>query len=180
MSADDHEYARMIGPIETQMVRVIWRIVRDADDAEDALQNALAVVWKRFDRIRRHPNPQALILRICLDAAVDLLRKRLKQRRREVSHELDGAWSDPGPSPVECARANEQRDRVVQAIGRLPRNQARAVLLRIVEEQPYRVIAEALGCREATARAHVRRGRARLAQLLEPLFPHAAREVTQP
>jgi RNA polymerase sigma-70 factor (ECF subfamily) len=177
---DDHEYEQLIAPIEAQMMRVIWRIVRNADDAEDALQDALTVVWKRFDRIQRHPSPQALILRICLDAAVDLLRKRLKQQRREVSHALDGAWSDPGPSPADCARANEQRDRVVQAISRLPRNQARAVLLRIVEEQPYRAIAEALGCREATARAHVRRGRAQLVQLLEPLFPHAAREVTQP
>ena len=44
-------YQRIIQPLEEQMIRSIWRIVRNADDADDVLQDALAVIWKRLDRI---------------------------------------------------------------------------------------------------------------------------------
>ena len=44
------EYERLIAPIENRMIRCVWRIVRDPDDAEDALQDALLTVWKRGGR----------------------------------------------------------------------------------------------------------------------------------
>ncbi|MBZ5544338.1 MAG: hypothetical protein LAO07_11760, partial [Acidobacteriia bacterium] len=65
------EYERLIAPIEDRMIRSVWRIVRDPTDAEDALQDALLTVWKRWGPVRRHPNPHALALRICINAAHD-------------------------------------------------------------------------------------------------------------
>lgn len=177
MSIDEGYYENLIAPIEDRMIRSIWRVVRDADDADDALQEALATVWKRLDRIRRHPNPQALVLKICVDSAYDVLRKRLRSRRREDLEAVDRQLPDPHPQPLEVASGRENHAAVLRAIGELPRNQGRAVLMRIVEDEPYSAIAEALGCEEATARAHVKRGRHRLAELLAPLFPQFVREV---
>jgi DNA-directed RNA polymerase specialized sigma24 family protein len=37
----------LVRPIEDQMLRSIWRITRAAEDAEDALQEALTVIWRR-------------------------------------------------------------------------------------------------------------------------------------
>lgn len=177
MSIDEGYYENLIAPIEDRMIRSIWRVVRDADDADDALQDALATVWKRLDRIRRHPNPQALVLKICVDSAYDVLRKRLRSRRREDLEAVDRQLPDPRPQPLEVASGRENHAAVLRAIGELPRNQGRAVLMRIVEDEPYSAIAEALGCEESTARAHVKRGRHRLAELLAPLFPQFVREV---
>jgi len=179
VSIDEGYYATLIAPVEDRMMRSIWRVVRDADDADDALQDALAIIWKRLDRIRRHPNPQALVLKICIDSAYDVLRKRLRGRRREDLEAVERELADSRPQPLEVASGRENRAAVLRAIGELPRNQGRAVLMRIIEEQPYSAIAEALGCEEATARAHVKRGRDRLAQLLAPLFPQFAREATK-
>jgi DNA-directed RNA polymerase specialized sigma24 family protein len=47
--------------------------------------------------------------------------------------------------------------------------------MRVVEEQPYAVVARALGCAEITARIHVMRGRSRLRRLLAPLAPERTR-----
>jgi len=179
VTVDELYYEQLIAPVEDQMMRSIWRVVRDPDDADDAMQEALATIWKRLDRIRRHPNPHALILKICVDAAYDVLRKSLRSRRREDLEAVEREMADPGPQPLEAASGRENRAAVVRAIGELPKNQAQAVLMRIVEDQPYSVIAEALGCQESTARAHVKRGRLRLAQLLAPLFPQFAREATK-
>jgi DNA-directed RNA polymerase specialized sigma24 family protein len=60
---------------------------------------------------------------------------------------------------------------VLGAISRLPPKSAVAVMMRVLEEQPYPVIAEALGCAETTARIHVMRGRARLCRMLAHLAP---------
>ena len=48
---------------------------------------------------------------------------------------------------------------------------AQAILLRLVEEMPYAEISEAMGCSEATARVHVKRGRENLQERLADLQP---------
>jgi hypothetical protein len=55
-------FQQSIAPIEDRMIRSAWWITRNAQDAEDAMQNALMVIWKNRHRIGQHPNPQALIL----------------------------------------------------------------------------------------------------------------------
>ena len=65
MNDRQQEYERLIAPIEVRMMRTVWRISRDPNDAEDAFQEALLTVWKRWDRIVTHSNPHALILHIC-------------------------------------------------------------------------------------------------------------------
>lgn len=159
------------------MMRSIWRIVQDADDAEDAMQEALATVWRRFDQIRRHPNPQALILRICLNAAYDVLRRKIRRRRWE------GVFGRRAPEPVavpgELLEARERESAIFRAIGHLSRNQALAVTLRLVQGQPYNAVGAALGCKDSTARKHVERGRARLCELLAPLMSRLDKEGAQ-
>ena len=71
----------------------------------------------------------------------------------------------------------ETEREILEAVGRLPRKQAVAVLLRIVKEQPYDLIAQAMGCSESTVRIHVARGRARLNKWLAHLNPLPPGEV---
>lgn len=173
--ANNNDYERFIRPIEDRMMRSVWRVLGDPDEAEDALQEALATIWKRLGRIRRHPNPHALILRICANAAYDALRRRT--RRRHAFVPVPGDLEDDSRSAAEEVIGREQRDEVLRAVGRLSRKQAAAILMRAVQEQSYRNIAQALGCSEATARTHVARARARLRQLLSHLLPQGSQVV---
>ncbi len=162
------EYDRLIAPIEPRMMRAIWRIVSDPDEAEDVLQNALVTVWKRWEAVRRHPAPHALVLRICANSAYDALRSRARREK----------WLDRGAIeldvPVQSSSVpqglagGEQRGRVLRALAMLSRNQARAILMHVVEEIPYGDVATAMNCREVTVRKHVARARARLRRLLSP------------
>ncbi|MCP5108081.1 MAG: RNA polymerase sigma factor [bacterium] len=161
-------YEQLIAPIETQMMRSIWRIVRDPQEAEDTMQEALTITWRRLDRIRSHPNPQALILKICIDASYDTLRKRKRYDRtqQEDPEQLHNVPSPAGLTAPDELEGKEIENEILNAIGRLPRKQAVAVLMRIVQEQSYETIAQALGCAETTVRIHVSRGRERLSRLL--------------
>lgn len=154
------EFARLVLPHRARMLRTIWRVLRDADLAEDALQEALITLWRKVPALGGHPNPEAFVLRVALDAARDQLRARRRRNRRTTPLEaFDGGGAIEDPDLVE--RSAVMRE-VLAGVNRLGRRQATAILLRAVEEQPYSTVAQALGCSEATARVHVQRAREKL------------------
>lgn len=160
------------------MIRSIWRIVRNRQDAEDAMQEALLTIWKRWDRVTEHPNPGALVLKICIEAAYDRTRRRTRDRRACELSRVAEVQPDSSRSPWEEMIGTEQHGEIITAIHRLSRRQAVATLMRVVEEQSYQEIAAVLGCTEATARKHVARGRHRLRAALSHLDPTDAKRGT--
>jgi RNA polymerase sigma-70 factor (ECF subfamily) len=143
------------------------------------MQNALMHIWKKLYHIKGHPNPQALILRICINAAYDVLRKQKRWNKQEVYNILSSDIPDPGPMADEEISNAEKRKEIFNAIAQLSRNQAVAVMMRFMEELSYNEIAQALGCGEATARKHVTRARAKLRQLLAHMLPLSVREAAK-
>jgi RNA polymerase sigma-70 factor (ECF subfamily) len=176
MNDQQPEYERLIAPIEDRMIRSVWRIVRDPDDAEDAFQDALLTVWKRWGQVRRHPNPHALILRICINSAHDMLRRKARRLKWLEVSPIPEDIPDSSPSVIQGISGAEQGTQVLQAIGCLSKNQARAILMHAVEEIPYGDIAVAMDCREVTVRKHVARARAKLRTLLSHLIPPIQKE----
>jgi RNA polymerase sigma factor (sigma-70 family) len=170
------EYERLIAPIEDRMIRSVWRIVRDPTDAEDALQDALLTVWKRWGQVRRHPNPHALVLRICINAAHDMLRRKARGLKRLDVGAIPQDIPASSPSVIQEISGADQSTQVLQAIGCLSKNQAQAILMHAVEEIPYSDIAVAMDCREVTVRKHVARARNKLRALLRHVIPAVHRE----
>ena len=162
----DFDYDLLVRPMEGRMMRSIWRIVRHREAAEDALQDALAVIWRKREAVARHPKPEALILRIAVSAAIDAVRKNRRRLRHETPGLADDRAGDTAPTLESEVEGRDLRAAVLDAIGRLPRRQATAVLLHIVEEQSYEDAARAMGCSESTVRVNVMRGRAGLARRL--------------
>ena len=85
MSQPKDEFTKLVQTLRESMIQTAWRVLHDVHDAEDALQDALAISWRRWSEIQRHPNPTALALRICADAAIAVLRRKSRLRRRAVS-----------------------------------------------------------------------------------------------
>jgi len=142
------------------MRRTVWRILRDADLAEDALQEALVTLWRKLPVLSRHPNPEAFVLRVTIDAARDQWRARTRRDRRTVA--LEAAGDRRVNAEADSVDREVVIREVLSAVHRLGRRQATAILLRAVEEVSYQSIAQALGCSEPTARVHVQRARRKL------------------
>jgi RNA polymerase sigma factor (sigma-70 family) len=171
-------YEELIAPMESRMMRSIWRVVRSPELAEDTLQDALAVIWKKRRQVRRHPNPQALILKICLNAACDAQRMQKRHGRHETVLTSSSMPGTTEQGAMHALAAREMEDQVLRAVAQLPRKQALAVLMRILQEESFDVIARTLGCGEITARIHVSKGRARLRRLLAHLKPSDRKEAS--
>ena len=164
METADEVYQRLIAPIEGKMIAIVSRIVGPRDEAADVFQEALAVIWQKLSRIDRSSNPHAYILRICINLSYDALRRHIRQER-EISALREMARRQAQSRPKLPAEP-EALNGIYDAIRSLPRQQAEAVLLRLVDETPYQAIGDILNCSEATARSHVSKGRVRLREIL--------------
>lgn len=166
MHTGHDEYERLIRPMENRMIRVIWGITRNPEDAEEAMQEALGVLWRKWDRVRIHPNPEALVLRICINSAYDVLRRRLRRDKKQALNDVNRLMT-VSRTPADIAGSEECIGAIRTAIGQLSPPQATAVTMRLVQGLPYGDIGRALGCREDTVRKHVERGREKLRGLLK-------------
>src|SRR5262245_41104810 len=120
--------AELIGPIEDRLLATVWRVLRHPQDAEDALNTAMTTVWEELPRIGRHPNPQALSLKSCADAAVDHFRRRQRNRERQDVSELTDSVAAPTSDPPDEVIARESLDEIMLAVARLSQHQATAVV----------------------------------------------------
>jgi RNA polymerase sigma-70 factor (ECF subfamily) len=177
MSQDMSSFEDLIEPISKKMIDSIWRVVRNKHDFEDAFQQALATVWKRLDKVRQHPHPPACVLRICVNAAYDVLRKNRRRQENEVSLESSRPIADSGGDGAQRLQAREREDEILTAISRLPRDQAEAVLMRFTQDASYRDISLALECSEAVARQHICRAREKLTAALSSLLPQSTQQT---
>lgn len=113
---DEALYDQLIAPMESRMMRTIWRVVRQSEIAEDTLQDALTIIWRKRDRVRRHPNPQALILKICLNCAHDSLRKRERIQKLQDAARMsskDGTRFKDGPKKLTFGNAGPEGSKEV-------------------------------------------------------------------
>jgi len=163
-------FLEQVRPQRSRMIRVISRLLRNADDAEDAFQDALLLAWRKFKQIRSHPRPDLLLLRIGADSARERLRKRNRCRSREQRLDTVEEVVDYDASPREASEREEQERRLIEQIARLPRQQSLAVVLRFVEERSLAEVATILECSESTARSHVSRAVRRLRAKLSDTF----------
>jgi RNA polymerase sigma factor (sigma-70 family) len=170
------EFARLVLCQQARMLRSIWRVVRDPDLAEDALQDALTTLWRKLPALARHPNPHAFVLRVCLNAACDHLRARTRRRRREAP--LDNGASAACVAQAELSHDSAVQEEVLEAISRLRRREATAILLRALGDQSYETIARSLGCSEVTARVHVLHAREKLRRWLSHLCRPSREETS--
>lgn len=138
-------------------------ILGDRSRAEDAAQEAFARAFARWRRLSSYERPGAWVRRVAI---------RVATRVRNPRMLLVGAVSD-GKRTVTPERGRDLD--LAQAIGKLPPAQRVAVVLHYLRDLPVAEVAEALGCKEATARVHLHRARGSLATMLDEEVPSEAR-----
>ncbi len=150
----------------------------DTQNAEDVLQEALADVYRRWNKIRDHENPEAYLMRVMVSKHADMRRKWLRrQQEKETSWDLAENIRDI----VDQTDDVTQRLLVQAALKTLSAAQ-RAVLVLVYEHgMVLREVAEVLQIPTGTAASHLARGKAAVAayiELVPELEKSAKRELT--
>ncbi|NLF33093.1 MAG: sigma-70 family RNA polymerase sigma factor [Planctomycetes bacterium] len=147
--------------------RTAYRLVGNDADAADCVQEAFvaALAVSRRQSVENWP---ALLGRLVTCRALDLLRRRVRHRRR---HEELACWDGvacPSAGPERHAEAAELSARLRDALGKLPSRQAEIFCLRFLNELSYEDIARQLGMKPSAVGVALHRARRRLRGLLTP------------
>ncbi|HEX7380019.1 MAG TPA: sigma-70 family RNA polymerase sigma factor [Pirellulales bacterium] len=152
-------------------------------DPSDVIQESMIVASQRLGEFFQQKNlPFYVWLRtLTLERLVDLRRAHVKAKRRSVAREERGVLSLPDESVAELASRlvdvtgdpriglmrDELRDRVRQAIQRLPPDDREVLVLRHLEQLSVAETAAALGTKETTVKVRALRALKKLRELLE-------------
>lgn len=142
--------------------RFAYLITRNADDAQDAVQEALAGLYPRWRQVSARGNVDAYVRRSIVNAHVSAWRKV-----RRLFPTEDVAASSAAPVTPDASQAIADTDQALRLCADLPPMQRAAVVLRFYEDRSFAEIAEILGCPEGTARSHVHRALVSLRGRLE-------------
>jgi RNA polymerase sigma-70 factor, ECF subfamily len=174
--AGDREAARekfsdLVATQQRRAVRIAYHYLRDAYDADEAVQDAFVKVFTHITTYREDLPFEVWFTRILVNACLDIGKARTRRLRwvmpAAASH--DSSVPDPvAPQPGPEARlmSSERARQIATAIEQLPDRQRAVFTLCHIAEQSTSEVSAALGVSEATVRVHLFRAIRRLRKLL--------------
>jgi len=119
----------------------ILRIARDPASAEDLTVETFWRIYRAHARFDPSRGFEPWARRIATHAALDWLRRS----RRDRDPSPPSVDEIPAPPAADAAVTAEIRSKTAQAFARLPAKLRIAAMLAVVEGQPHKCVAEALG-----------------------------------
>jgi RNA polymerase sigma-70 factor (ECF subfamily) len=153
--------------------RMALRILRNQQDAEDAMQRAFQRVVVNLERFRGDSTFSTWVTRISINEALMCLRER---RIHEPLHvdDADGSQDnggaeigDGGPNPEQILCDRERHTKLRQAIAELPQSLRAIVVHKELQELSNAETAQRLGLTESAVKSRTLRARKYLRKYIE-------------
>lgn len=154
---DEVTFDELYRSVWPRAVRGAYRIVGDSGRAEEIAQEAFVRAYDRWRKVRAHPAPDAWVLRVTINLALDAVRRK----------------APPLTRPEDVMVEDHVVDALLVrgALAQLSPKQRQAVAMRYYAGAAEHEIAAALDISPGTVKTHLARGTRRLRELLS-----AARE----
>ncbi len=151
-SSDDDAFGEFYERLQPRATSVARRLVGTAALAEDLSAEAFARAYARWSTVRTHPNPEAWLLRVVGNLAVDHVRH---EARRPVLRD-DGGRAD-GPGDAATLRVD-----LARALHRLSGRQQEVVVMRYLIDLTEEDVAVSLGMTTGSVKTHLHRATTKL------------------
>jgi RNA polymerase sigma-70 factor, ECF subfamily len=159
------QFQRWVEQYQDQAWTLARYLLKDADEAEDACQEAFVKLWHHRDRIdpeRIRPWLMKVTRNLCLD----------RLRRRHPTEELVEATAvDHGPGPLQGLQQNELGAWLRHSINGLTEPYRSLVVLRDVHQHSYEEVASVLELSMAQVKVYLHRARKQLREQLAEVRP---------
>ena len=172
--ADRERFADLVARQQRRAVRIAYHYLRDAHDADEAVQDAFVKVFTHITTYREDLPFEVWFTRILINGCLDRIKARTRRQRWLVSApepapgqaDFTDRVAGSGPSPEDLVLARERRQEVAAALARLPERQRSVFLLSHYEGCTSREVSALTGLNESTVRVHLFRAIRRLRTLL--------------
>ena len=140
-----------------RLLRALYLVTGNAQEAEELMQDAFVAVWERWDRVSAMDEPTGYLYRTAMNRFRSRLRRASRAARRAIG-------SDEGRDAFAAA---DERDAVARAMGRLPERQRSAIVLTELLGYDSEEAGRILGVKDVTVRSLASQARAALRTHLE-------------
>jgi RNA polymerase sigma-70 factor (ECF subfamily) len=157
---DVDAFAELVRRYEHRVRAMLFRLLDDDRDVEEATQDAFLQAWRNLDRFRSDAAVFTWLYRIAVNEALARLR-----RKRLVTTDLDDlaetvhAAADPAYEPEQAAEGGELEAFLAGSIRRLPPDYRAPLVLRDVIGLSNQEVADILELSLAAAKSRVHRAR---------------------
>ena len=167
-------YAELVARHQRRAGRIAFHYVRDAAEADEAVQDAFVKAYSHLSTFREELPFEVWFTRILINGCLDRIKARTRRERWLVpmpdgpGGERDFAerTAGSGPSPEEQVLARERRQRLADALAKLPERQRSVFMLSHYEGCTSREVSAITGLNESTVRVHLFRAIRKLRGLL--------------
>jgi RNA polymerase sigma-70 factor (ECF subfamily) len=173
---DRRAFDQLVLRYQHKVLKLVMRYMRNHAEAEDIAQEAFLKAYRAIHSFRGDSAFYTWIYRIAINTAKNAL---VAAKRRPLDYDLDlqdpeqnernGRLRDEA-TPESLLLTEEIRETVDAAIGALPEDLRRAVVLREYEGLSYEEIAAVMGCPVGTVRSRIFRAREAIDRQLRPVF----------
>jgi RNA polymerase sigma-70 factor, ECF subfamily len=171
-NGDQLAYAELCRRHREKILRIVLRITRNLDDAEDVLQDSWMRAFTHIGTFDGRAAFSSWVTRIAINAALTTLRKRRGQNELSLDDPGDpdrprlAQLLEPSRNPEERCLEAERRKLLRQAIRRLPSNLRWAVEIRQSLDVPVSELAILAGVSLPTMKSRLMRARRKLREPL--------------
>ena len=135
--------------------RLAASYTRGSDDRDDLFQDIAVAIWQALPRFRGECSERTFLFRIAHNRGIAYIARR-RPPTIEPGEDLD--LRDERPDPEQSLSIEQQRQRLVDAIRKLPVGYRQVVTLAL-EGMSYTEIGDVLGIAESNAGARLTRAR---------------------
>jgi len=165
--AEESALEGLVSRYAATLYRVAYSVLRNAADAEDAVQEAFMRVLRHRETLSEVRDQRVWLIRIVWNVVLD--RKRRMKARPETDDvaELARVLPAAGLSAEERVSAAQHHARVLACVEKLPAKERQVLMLSAFEELSSVEIAAVLGVSESSVRSRLFRARNLMAAELE-------------
>lgn len=159
LGGDGNAYAVLVERFQRKIFRVAFAIVRDETEADTITQDTFIQAYTNLAKFERRAELETWLTRIAINRSRDSLRRRkfvsLFSAREDGEDEVMFEPVDERPDPERQFLASQLRVAIDRAEKKLSAQQKTIFRLRHYENLSLEEIAENLGLRAGTVRAHL-------------------------
>jgi RNA polymerase sigma-70 factor (ECF subfamily) len=169
-------FAQIVTRQQRRASRIAWHYLRDAAEADEAVQDAFVKAYTHIASFQRHLSFEVWLTRILINGCLDRQKARARRSRwllpvsdagRRDQDAIERATQPADRSPEDQLLAREWRDQLGAAVERLPDRQRLVFMLCHYDDHSTREVAEMTGLNESTVRVHLFRAIRKLRTAME-------------
>lgn len=167
-------FGKLITAYQSPVFNLAYRMLGNADEAEQAAQEAFIRAWTRLDSYDPAHKFSTWMLSITSNYCIDQLRKRRAQLL-SIEGPLPAhpaLMSERSDGPESLATSSEREESVQRLLETLPDDYKQAVVLRYWYDMSYEEIAEVMDTSVSAIKSRLFRARRQMAEVAMDFLPH--------